>query len=71
MKKYLKIGTMVQLIIIAVHFITKKTTKDDFDDFKSEDWIWFGVSLVIGAAINIIMWPLTIVFEIDNAIKGI
>lgn len=73
MKKYLTIGAIVQVIIIGVRTALGKT-KNAITGLDKEDSAYkisFGIGLVIGLIFNIVLWPIAIIAEIYNTIKGI
>lgn len=64
MLTYLLIGLGVQFAITASRIIRKVAT--------FEGWTWANVVLfVVLASINVILWPITIGFEVYNVSHGI
>jgi hypothetical protein len=73
MKKYLIIGAAVQGLILVertIRGITKKYLKGLKEGNDKLRYLRFGFWFVWGAIINILVWPITIIFEIFNIKNG-
>lgn len=75
-KTYLKIGAIVQTLVIVLRLALGKTQKV----WKNIDkkfyrnpifWVSFTIATIVGLIINIVSWPIGIVAEIHNTIKKI
>lgn len=69
MRTYLMIGLIVQIAILIERFVTGKAFRGikNFDvDF--EYFMGFMIGFVGGCAFNIVLWPVTIGFEIYDVI---
>lgn len=68
MKKYLAIGAIVQMLIIVLRWMLGKS-RGIFKENKSNMFFW--ITLFVGAIVNIVFWPISIVSEIILTKKGI
>lgn len=68
MKKYLTTGVIVQIFIIVLRWILGKS-RGIFKENKSNEFLW--VTLLFGAIVNIVLWPIAIVSEIILTKEGI
>lgn len=69
MLTYLAIGLVVQLVITFMRVCVRKVTPE-LDFTSKEEWIGFVLTLVIGGMINIVTWPLAIIAEAYNIVRG-
>lgn len=63
MTTYLLIGFIIQMLIIGIRTIRGVA---DWSDFT----IWTLLGIVIMSVINILLWPITVIAEIINTIRG-
>ena len=72
---YLLIGTVVQVIITALRYALGKWNISMLKQDTLKDTaicvICFLIGFISVAVFNIVLWPITIVTEIYNTIKGI
>ncbi len=68
MKKYLTTGVIVQIFIIVLRWVLGKS-RGIFKENKSNVFFW--TTLLLGAIVNIVLWPITIVSEIILTKEGI
>ena len=69
MLTYLAIGLVVQLLITFERVCVRKVTPD-LSDLEMLEWVGFVATLIIGGIINIAIWPLTIIAEAYNIMRG-
>lgn len=62
---YFIIGTIIQFVIIIERYVRLTEVREAWKSWKT----WVG-AVVIGI-VNIILWPITIVFEVINIKNGI
>lgn len=72
---YLLIGVAVQVIVTALRYALGKWDPRDLIQNTFKDTLFCVICFLIGfisvGVCNVILWPLTIVTEIYNTIKGI
>ena len=76
MKNYFKIGVLVQMLIIIFRMANGKAKRyfnraTSNEEIKVKDIGLFAIGVVIGSALNIVLWPISIVAEIFNTINDI
>ena len=69
MLTYLAIGLIVQLVITFDRAFVRKVTPE-LGFTSLEEWVSFISTLIVGGAINIVLWPLSIIMEVYNIIRG-
>lgn len=69
MLTYLLVGLIVQIVITLTRMARGVCPELDFDEFK--DWIIFIGTLIVMCTVNVLIWPLTICFEIINIKNGV
>ena len=68
MKKYLAIGIAVQAFIIGLRIALGKSG-NIIKENKSNIYFWIGI--LLGAIVNIALWPVSILCEIISTKNGI
>lgn len=69
MLTYLAIGLVVQILITFDRVCIRKVTPElGFTSWL--EWAGFILVLIIGGIFNIVIWPITIVAEAFNIIRG-
>lgn len=66
---YLLIGLIVQCVITLSRMARGVVPSLDFKGFS--EWLIFAVTFIVGAIVNALVWPATIVFEIINVKNGV
>lgn len=69
MLTYLAIGLVVQLLITFERVCIRKVTPS-LSDFGPMDWVAFVGVLIIGGIANILSWPIAIIAEAYNIVRG-
>ena len=67
---YLLIGLIVQILVIAERIIRGVATVADLPKTGIE-WAGYIAGILFWGVINIALWPITIVCEINNIKKGV
>lgn len=68
---YLLIGLMVQILIIAERILRGVTGIDAGLPKTGVEWAGYIAGILFWGVINIALWPITIVCEINNIKKGV
>lgn len=66
MLTYLLIGLIVQVLITFDRAFVRKVAPD-LSGMDMVGWATFVLTYIIGAMVNIVLWPLSVVIEIVNA----
>lgn len=67
---YLMIGLILQIAIIITR-IARKVTGEPVDWRNPREALAFSITIFIAGAINVVIWPITIVCEIINIKEGV
>lgn len=70
MLTYLLIGLIVQVLITFDRAFVRKVVPD-LSGMGMIGWATFVLTYIIGAIVNIVLWPLSVVIEIVNAKNGV
>lgn len=67
---YLLIGLMVQILIIAERIIRGVATVAVLPKMSIIEWAGYITGMLFLSMINILVWPISIVCELNNIKKG-